>query len=321
MATWARSATSPIVSSSDTNPLDLKSGSTVKVPSMTEPNAAEPNAAEPNATVSTTPAPGTASPTTTPGSVVPDTTAAGTTAPDAAAPGTVAPSTVAPDTLTPDTAAPDCAAPHTTPSSTTPFHAVPNHHAHYPGFAGLAGIVAAATMSIGRQGDARLVARLSGLVPGDTVVDVGCGPGAAARRAARTGASVTGVDPAQVMLRVARLLTRSSRRVRYLRGAAEDLPLPDDAASVLWTIASVHHWTDVDAGLREVRRVLKPGGRFVALERRSRPDAHGLAGHGWTDQRAAAFAERCVNLGFIQVQVDRHETGRRKTVSVTATAP
>jgi len=197
----------------------------------------------------------------------------------------------------------------------------PNHHAHYPGFAGLAGILAAATMSIGRRGDARLVARLGGLAAGDTVVDVGCGPGAAARRAARAGASVTGVDPAPVMLRVARLLTRSSRRVRYVRGAAEDLPLPDDSACVLWTIASVHHWADVDAGLREARRVLKPGGRLIALERRSRPDARGLAGHGWTDERAAAFAERCADHGFVQVQVDRHEGGRRKTVSVTAIAP
>jgi ubiquinone/menaquinone biosynthesis C-methylase UbiE len=197
----------------------------------------------------------------------------------------------------------------------------PNHHAHYPGFAGLAGVLAAVTMTVGRQGDARLVARLSGLAAGDTVVDVGCGPGAAARRAARTGASVTGVDPAEVMLRAARLLTGSSRRVRYLRGAAEELPLPDDSASVLWTIASVHHWADVDAGLREARRVLKPGGRLVALERLSRPDARGLGGHGWTDERAAAFADRCVDRGFVRVQVERHENGRRKTVSVTATAP
>ena len=217
---------------------------------------------------------------------------------------------------------PNSTEPNTTVSSSTaPDAAVPNHHAHYPGFAGLAGIVAAATMSIGRQGDARLVARLSGLAPGDTVVDVGCGPGAAARRAARTGAAVIGVDPAQVMLRVARLLTRSSRRVRYVQGAAEVVPLPDDVASVLWTIASVHHWTDIDAGLQEARRVLKPGGRFVALERHSRPDARGLASHGWTDERAAAFANRCVDHGFVQVRVDRHESGRRKTVSVTATAP
>lgn len=203
----------------------------------------------------------------------------------------------------------------------TTAHATPNHHAHHPGFAGLTGALAAATMMLGRQGDARLVALLSGLTAGETVVDVGCGPGAAVRRAARNGASVTGVDPAPVMLRAARLLTRSSHRVRYVQGTAENLPLPDASASVLWTIASVHHWADVDAGLREALRVLKSGGRMVALERHSEPDARGLAGHGWIDEQAAAFADRCADLGLVRVHVDRHENGRRKTVSVTATAP
>jgi 2-polyprenyl-3-methyl-5-hydroxy-6-metoxy-1,4-benzoquinol methylase len=87
---------------------------------------------------------------------------------------------------------------------TTEHTRVPNHHAHYPGFAGLTGFLAAASMVLGRGGDARLAERLSGLGPGDTVVDVGCGPGAAVRRAARLGASTVGVDPASVMLRLAR---------------------------------------------------------------------------------------------------------------------
>lgn len=196
----------------------------------------------------------------------------------------------------------------------------PNHHADHPGFAGLTGFLAAASMSVGRQGDARLVERLSGLAAGDTVVDVGCGPGTAARRAARAGASVTGVDPAPVMLRAARFLTRSAVSVRYLEGTAEHLPLPDDCASVLWSIACVHHWADVDAGLREARRVLRSGGRLVALERQSRPGARGLAGHGWTEEQAAAFADHCLGHGFTEPRVERHEDGRRNTVSVAVTA-
>lgn len=200
---------------------------------------------------------------------------------------------------------------------------VPNHHADHAGFAGLSGLLAAASMVLGRQGDARLAERLSGLGPGDTVVDIGCGPGAAVRHAAKRGVSIIGVDPAPVMLRLARLLTRSSS-VRYAQGTAEALPLPDASASVIWTIASVHHWADLDAGLREVRRVLKPGGRFVAIEQRTEPDAQGLASHGWTDARVEAFAQRCVDQGFVDARVDRHEYGGRKgtrrTVSVTATA-
>jgi ubiquinone/menaquinone biosynthesis C-methylase UbiE len=204
---------------------------------------------------------------------------------------------------------------------TTQPPGVPNHHAHYPGFAGPVGFLAAAGMVLGRDGDARLAERLSGLRPSETVVDVGCGPGAAVRHAARLGSSTVGVDPASVMLRLARILTRSSLPVRYLQGSAESLPLADESASVVWSIATVHHWVDLDAGLREARRVLAPGGRLVAVERRPRPGARGLASHGWTETQAAAFAQQCLDHGFLDARLDRHQYGHRRTFSVSAVAP
>ena len=127
---------------------------------------------------------------------------------------------------------------------------VPNHHAHYPGFTGPAGFIAAVSMVPAGAGNARLAQSVSELAARDTVADIGCGPGTAARHAARVGASVIGIDPAPVMLRLARFLTRrSARAVRYAKGSAEALPLPDSSVSVVWSIASVHHWADLDAGL------------------------------------------------------------------------
>ena len=197
---------------------------------------------------------------------------------------------------------------------------VPNHHGHHPGFRGVSGLVAALTMIRGRDGDARLAAGLVDVHPGDAVVDVGCGPGVAIRNAARLGADAIGVDPASVMLRVAKLLT-FGRKVRYLTGVAADLPLPDEHATVLWSLSTVHHWPDLDAGLREARRVLRSGGRFLAIERRTQAGAQGLASHGWTTEQAEAFAARCETHGFTDAIVQRHDTGRRKVVSVRAIAP
>jgi ubiquinone/menaquinone biosynthesis C-methylase UbiE len=198
----------------------------------------------------------------------------------------------------------------------------PNHHAHHRPFAGIYGFAAALTMVGGREDDARLAIELAALSPAETVVDLGSGPGAAVRRAARLGAKAIGVDPAPVMRRVARVLTRS-RAVQYVAGTAEDVPLADATADVVWSIATIHHWADVDQGLREVRRVLRGGGRFVGLEARSTPGATGHGSHGWTSGQAAAFAERVAAAGFVDVQVAEHPGGRHGSgiVSVTARVP
>ncbi len=186
-----------------------------------------------------------------------------------------------------------------------------NHHAGHPGFAGVTGLFAGLTMIVAGSTVARLVADLAAISDADNVVDIGCGPGSAVREAARRGARVTGVDPAPVMLRLARALTRDRSRVTWAEGTAEDLPLRDSSATVAWSLATIHHWQDVTAGLAEVRRALAAGGRFLALERQVRPGATGLASHGWTEQQAEAFAAQCRATGFDDVRIEQHKPGRR----------
>lgn len=196
----------------------------------------------------------------------------------------------------------------------------PNHHAHYRQFCGVFGYLAGLTMIVGRGRDARLVVGLADLEAGDHVLDIGCGPGTAARLTAHQGIRVTGVDPAEPMLRLARLLTglrRPSGEVDWLRAGAEDLTLPDDSVTVCWSLASVHHWPDLTGGLSEVRRVLSPGGTFIALEKRTQPGATGNASHGWTPDQASMFAAMLNDYGFESADVTNHDLGRRRVVAVT----
>lgn len=185
-------------------------------------------------------------------------------------------------------------------------------------FEGLFGLVAGWAMSLGRGPSTRLVVDLARVVPGDRVVDVGCGPGLFLKEAAERGATAVGVDPSARMRRLAlrRIPAGLRPAVTVVDGAAEDLPLEDGSATVAWAVASFHHWRDPDAGLAEVRRVLEPGGRLLIAERlagrRGWFRAHALT---WeAAERLAAMARRA---GFAEVAVTRHRLGRRRLVVVT----
>lgn len=195
---------------------------------------------------------------------------------------------------------------------------IPNHHAEHGTLRGVRGGLVAASLLLGRAEDAAYACRLASVGPGDHVVDVGCGPGAAARAALARGARVTGVDPAPVMLRLARRATRRTGAT-WREGAAESLPLADASATVLWSIATIHHWNDIEAGLAEARRVLTPRGRFVGVERLVAADARGLASHGWRPEQAEAFAALLQAAGFEQVAVGRHAGRRRSLLFVVGT--
>ncbi|MEV3904597.1 methyltransferase domain-containing protein [Mycobacterium sp. NPDC050551] len=186
-----------------------------------------------------------------------------------------------------------------------------NHHADHPGFAGPGGLLFAIVLLLVGRPNARLAVELAEVSGADRVIDIGCGAGVAVRAAARRGARATGVDPAPVMLRVARLVTRGGRTVDWAQGSAERVPAPDASATVLWSLATVHHWKDVHAGLAEAHRVLEPGGRLLAIERRTERDATGLASHGWTGEQAKSFASQCRAAGFADVGLTQHGQGRR----------
>ncbi|MDW3215209.1 MAG: class I SAM-dependent methyltransferase [Ilumatobacteraceae bacterium] len=195
---------------------------------------------------------------------------------------------------------------------------VPNHHASHGGFSGVSGLLAAFRFLSGRDEAARLAIELAELAPGDRLVDIGCGPGTAVHAADELGAEVVGVDPASVMLRVARLRWLRDGSTSWRVGTAESVPVADGWANAVWSLATVHHWVDLEAGIREVHRVLAPRGRFVAMERRiDDPDADGVASHGWTVEQAESFSEHLRRHGFVDLATGTHD-GTPELVHVVA---
>ncbi len=99
--------------------------------------------------------------------------------------------------------------------------------------------------------------------PGDRVLDACCGTGDLALEARRQGGTVTGLDFSEQMLERAR---RKAPELTWVRGDVLALPFADgsfDAAAVGFGLRNVD---DLDAGLKELRRVLPVGGRLGILE-------------------------------------------------------
>lgn len=196
-----------------------------------------------------------------------------------------------------------------------------NHHGDHPGFSGLTGSLCAWMFLLTGHDSGKLAADLTRVGPSDRVVDIGCGAGNAVREAVRRGARATGVDPSSSMLRVARAVSRRRTAVTWSQGSAEALPVADGSATVVWALATVHHWRDVDAALAEIHRVLAPGGRLLAMEKQSEPGATGFASHGWTGEQAETFATLCRSTGLTDVRVRGDRAGRRKVWTVSAVRP
>lgn len=116
------------------------------------------------------------------------------------------------------------------------------------------------------------------------IVDIGCGTGATLRRAADfiTDGALIGIDPVPRMIEIARGQTaahQAGNRIEFRLGSAENLPVADDFADFVFAFDSFDFWGDKERGLAEVRRILRPDGRFVVVKDFDMPDAEdsGLA--------------------------------------------
>jgi|YNPNPStandDraft_1061719.scaffolds.fasta_scaffold42419_1 Cyclopropane fatty acid synthase and related methyltransferases len=146
-----------------------------------------------------------------------------------------------------------------------------------------------------------------GLTPGQTLLDVGCGVGRpAVRLSQQTGAAVVGITvSADQVARATALAERSgvADRVRFQRADAMALPFNDASFDAVWAFESLLHMPDRAHVLREVWRVLRPGGRFILTD--------------VTEERSLSAEQRALLYGSFLLR--SLETIERYPMLVTAT--
>lgn len=160
--------------------------------------------------------------------------------------------------------------------------------------------------------------------PGDRVLDVACGTGVVARavapRVAPTG-TVSGLDLNPAMLAVARRIAPS---IHWQHGDVSAMPFAADAFDVVTCQAGIFFFPDPTAGLGEIARVTRPGGRVVVqafsslpaqpaygpwvemVTRHAGPDAADLLGTYWSQGDPEGMRIRCAEAGLRVSAVAEH---------------
>jgi ubiquinone/menaquinone biosynthesis C-methylase UbiE len=136
----------------------------------------------------------------------------------------------------------------------------------------------------------------------DSILEVGSGPGLGLQlAAARTpNGRIVGVDLSEAMLEMARHRNHAQIEAGYIElhlGAVDKLPFDDAIFNKAMTMNSIHLWQDPVAGLREVRRTLRTGGRIaVAITR-------------FSYASPTMFESHLIDAGFADVSVHTGEAG------------
>ena len=152
--------------------------------------------------------------------------------------------------------------------------------------------------------------KLVNVQDGWTMLDVGCGGGFTIRRLLKRSkdAQVYGIDISEESVTKARQVNAEvlDKQVYVTQGSAEQLPYNDEMFDLVTAVETVYFWPNLPDCLQEVRRVLKPGGKFAIMVEVVDNDSK------WTsivDGMTAYTPEQLKTLlddaGFIQTEIHR----------------
>jgi ubiquinone/menaquinone biosynthesis C-methylase UbiE len=175
--------------------------------------------------------------------------------------------------------------------------------------------------------------KVAALRQNERVLDVACGTGVMARLASQlVGAAgvVAGLDVNPGMLAVARTTTSPAMTIEWHEASAQAMPFPDESFDVVLCQMGLQFMPDKEAALREMRRVLTPGGRLIlnipgpiplplnilaeALARNIGPEAAGVVNQVFSLHDTAEVQSLLSSAGFRDISVEDHNKSLRLPV-------
>jgi len=163
-----------------------------------------------------------------------------------------------------------------------------------------------------RRVEARYLLRLGGKVVGGRALEIGCGRGVGVEviQDRFEAASVDAFDVDERMIRRAQRRCAGRRDVRFWTGDATDISAPSESYDAVFDFGILHHIPEWEMAVREIFRVLVPGGRLFAQETMSGLITHPVAQRIWDHPQdgrfdESGFVEALHGVGFEGIRIRR----------------